>query len=129
MTNMLFKKIKGGAEASVYQYNSLLGSGYLLTLIVLFVQLTVPVLILVYSARQTSRFPAFLNSNNIINDMGHNNGPAPDIYLPLTNLSISTWDLDSTFATNWTIFCDIGVPYVKSLKKKYDNNMVMPLTK
>ena len=98
------------AAASVYQYNSLLGSGFFISFLVLFVQFSVPVLILIYAARQTSRFPAFLASTSIINSLGLNNGPAPDKYLPATNASMDTWDLEGTFATNWTIFCDIGQP-------------------
>jgi len=100
------------AHASVYQYNSLLGSGFVTSFIVLFIQITVPILILFFSVRQTSRFPWFLGSNNELNNMWLNNGPAPPAPLPWNvpetfNATIPTWDLGIIFQTNWSIFCTV----------------------
>lgn len=71
-----------GARSSVYLYNSLLGSGFLISAVMLVIQLLVPVLLLLYQVRSSPRFPAFSSEPNV-----------------------SSLDLETIFATDWEGFC------------------------
>jgi len=104
------------AHCSIYQYNSLLGSGYLTSLIVLFIQLSSPFLILVYAVRNSNRFPLFLDNRNVVNyetgnvggwNDGNIPGPPGASYVPFGNGSalILSTDLNVVFWTTWDIFC------------------------
>ena len=102
--NHLFQE---GAEMSVYQYNSFLGSAFFTSFVVFFIQIMVPFLILVYAVRMSNRFPLWLWSNNIFNIEMGNNGPTTSGNIPANvNLTvIYSTDLTSVFWTTWDIFC------------------------
>ncbi|KAH9251345.1 hypothetical protein BASA81_010756 [Batrachochytrium salamandrivorans] len=70
------------AKSSVYLYNSLLGSGFVMSIILMIVQLLVPVLLLVYQVRSSPRFPAFSSEPNV-----------------------SSLDFETIFSTDWDGFC------------------------
>ncbi|KAH9253295.1 hypothetical protein BASA81_008646 [Batrachochytrium salamandrivorans] len=88
MDEVMYKwDMDGDVEASVFHYNSFFGSGWITSLIVLAIQLSVPFLILVYSARVSPRFPRFTMEENS-----------------------STVDFELIFSTSWEDFCDNHTP-------------------
>ena len=69
------------AECSTYQYTAFLGSGFITSLTVVFIQLTVPFLLLAYAVRNSTRFPNFIN------------------------LNLDSFDYSGIFSTDWSQFC------------------------
>ena len=74
-------------EPSIYQYNGLLGSGFVTSIIVLFIQVMIPFLLFMYQIRSSSRFPNY----------GYNN--------------VSSLDFKAIFETNAVTFCNQAVAF------------------
>ena len=88
----------------------MLGSGFTISIVVLFVQLVTPVLILIFAVRESNRFPIFLNTNNTLNFEngnvgGWNDGNLVDLPGSLNLSIVSSYDLALVFYTNWDVFC------------------------
>ena len=92
----------------------MLGSGFVTSFLVMFIQLLTPFLILLYAVRETNRFPYFLNSNTTLNFENGNVGGWNDGNIPLaqgagsgengTNV-VHSYDLAMVFWTDWNVFC------------------------
>lgn len=104
------------ADCSIYQYNSMLGSGYLTSGVVFFIQLSSPFLILTYAVRSSNRFPLFLDNANQLNFEsgnvgGWNDGNIPGApgasWVPWSNSSVFLYsdDFAAIYWTDWTVFC------------------------
>jgi hypothetical protein len=79
------------SNPSVYQYASFLGSGFITAWTVFALQLIIPLMILLYAVRTSTRFPNY--SSGITNEDG--------------NLTfVSSADLVAIFETNWDTFCN-----------------------
>lgn len=89
------------AKASVYQYTSFLGSGFVTSMVVLFIQLAVPFLLLMFSVREggkedadpsEKRFPAWRECQVALD----NDEPC----------NVSSTDLGGLFTTTFDQFCN-----------------------
>jgi len=100
-----------GAECSVYQYNSFLGSGYVVSFLIITIQALVPFCMLVFAVRWSNRFPLFLASTNVINLEDGANGPTTDGNILPLNYTVLSTDLSSVFWTTWPIFCGMPVAF------------------